>query len=115
MEISEEKSKDKVNSNKDTLQAHITMNGETLEQVGSFKYLGALYLLSMKMGKVQYRNQSNSVHNVKTIKNVEESKNFNCNKDKTSKGTSDPKCPLLESPGHYELKQNNAHQKKHLK
>ena len=47
MEISTEKSKVLVNSNKDTPQAHITMNGETLEQVDSFKYL------SLKMGKVQ--------------------------------------------------------------
>ena len=42
MEISAEKSKVLVNSNKDTPQAHITMNGETLEQVDSFRYLGAL-------------------------------------------------------------------------
>ena len=42
MEISAEKSKVLVNSNKDTPQTHIIMNGETLEQVDSFKYLGAL-------------------------------------------------------------------------
>ena len=37
-----EKSKVLVNSNKDTPQAHITMNGETLEQVDSFNHLRAL-------------------------------------------------------------------------
>ena len=42
MEISAEKSKVLVNSNKDTPQTHIIVNGETLEQVDSFKYLGAL-------------------------------------------------------------------------
>ena len=42
MEISAEKSKVLANSNKDTPQIHITMNGEVLEQVDSFKYLWAL-------------------------------------------------------------------------
>ena len=42
MEISAEKSKVLVNSNKDTPQTHIITNGETLEQVDSFEYLGAL-------------------------------------------------------------------------
>ena len=42
MEISAEKSKGLVNSNKDTPQTHIIMHGETLKQVDSFKYLGAL-------------------------------------------------------------------------
>ena len=42
MEISAEKSKVLVNSDKDTPQAHILMNGETLEQVDSFEYLGSL-------------------------------------------------------------------------
>ena len=31
-----------VNSNKDTPKTNIIMNGETLEQVDNFKYLGAL-------------------------------------------------------------------------
>ena len=42
MEIKAENSKILVNSNKDTSQAHITMNGETLEQVDRFRYLEAL-------------------------------------------------------------------------
>ena len=39
-EISAEKSKVLVNSNKDTPQTHIIMNGETLEHEDSIKYLG---------------------------------------------------------------------------
>ena len=42
MEISAEKSKVLVKSNKDTPQTHIIINGETLEPIDSFKYLGAL-------------------------------------------------------------------------
>ena len=83
MEISAEKSKVLINSNKDTPQAHILMNGETLEQVDSFEYLGALITEDREKYK---RNQSkvtnSSVRCVQTIKNVEESKNFNCSKDK---------------------------------
>ena len=42
MEFSAEKSKVLVNSIKNTPQGQISMNGEILEQVDSFKYLGAL-------------------------------------------------------------------------
>ena len=48
MEISTEKSKVLVNSNKDTPQTHITMNGKTLEKVDSFKYLGAIITVDWK-------------------------------------------------------------------
>ena len=42
MEISSEKSKILVNSNSETKTTNIVMNGETLEEVKEFKYLGAL-------------------------------------------------------------------------
>ena len=41
MEVSSEKSKTLVNSNKNNVHAKIIMNGEELEEVNQFKYLGA--------------------------------------------------------------------------
>ena len=55
MEVSTEKSKVMVNST-NTISANITMNGETLEEVSSFKYLGAtLYKDGTCTGEIRIR------------------------------------------------------------
>ena len=41
MEVSSEKSKTIINSNKNNVHAEIIMNGEELEEVNKFKYFGA--------------------------------------------------------------------------
>ena len=79
MEISVEKIKVLINSNKD-----ITMDGETLEQVDNFKYLGALIT---EDGESTIEIRVRLCLKCQDYQKCGRIKKINCNKDKTLQGT----------------------------